>query len=313
MKEKISIVIPCYKSKITIGPIVEKIHRVMENYSGTYEVILVNDGIPDETYAVLCELARQDNRVRAICFSRNFGQHSALMAGYAQVTGDIIVGMDDDGEHDPADLFTLVDKLMEGYDFVCAKHNPINHSPIHVLGSKFNNEMQKQMLGQPDDFYFSSYYAMRRFVADGIICYKRPFPYVNGLILQITRNMTDVEIPLHERQAGSSGYNLRRSINLWLNAFTAFSVKPLRISAWIGGICACAGFVGSVITIVRKLLYPQIAAGWSSMTILLLLIGGILMMMLGLIGEYVGRIYMSINGLPQYVIRSTTDDETKER
>lgn len=304
-RKKISIVIPCYRSAKTIGDVVQNIHQTLfENSEFDYEVILVNDGSPDDTAAVLRVLAQSSSHVIALDLAKNFGQHSALMAGYAQVTGDYILGLDDDGEHDPSQMFALIRKLEEGYDYVCAQFgHRENHTLMQNLGSRANNWMATWLLGKPEDVSFSSYYIMRRFVVDEIIKCKNPYPYVGGILMSVTHNIASVEMEHKPRAAGVSGYSLKKSLALWVNGFTAFSVKPLRIATVLGTIVACGGFLYGLAIVIRKLLTPSFLVGYASTMAVLLLIGGMLMLMLGLVGEYVGRIYISLNQMPQYVVK----------
>lgn len=311
-KQKISVVIPCYRSEKMIGTVVAQVLetiRTREEYD--YEVILVNDGSPDNTWEVIRDLAEQNPYVKAINFSQNFGQHSALMAAYRNVTGDIILGLDDDGEHNPAEMFALIDKLAEGYDYVCAEYET-NQSKFRSFGTWLNNLMAVTLIGKPKDVDFSSYYVMRRFIIDEIVRYKQPYPYVGGLLLRATKKIGTVPLVRRKRLYGTSGYNLSKMIKLWVNGFTAFSVKPLRVATAVGMLCAIAGFVWAVILILSRFFLVDYVSGWVSTIVCLVFFSGMIMMMLGIIGEYIGRIYISINQAPQYVIRDMVGVEEKQ-
>ncbi len=311
----ISVVIPCFRSEKTIGDVVEGISEVMKTRPQlTYEVVLVNDGSPDDTEMAIVALAEKNPHVKAVLLSRNFGQHSALMAGYSQAMGKYIVGMDDDGEHNPADMFKLIDELEKGYDYVCAAFTSNDHSLYKRLGSRFNDWMATHFIGKPKNSIFSSYYIMRRFVMKEIIKTQNPHPYIGGMLVSITKKMSSVPIEHYPRKAGTSGYNMRKSIALWLNGITAYSVKPLTLTAAVATIFTVFGFLFGLFVIIRKLFVPEIAAGYSSVVALICLIGGMIMLLLNMIGEYVGRIYLLINRIPQYVIREvvTHNDVMKE-
>lgn len=302
-KIKISIVIPCYRAEKNITYVVDAIEETMEMHAEyDYEVILVNDGSPDDTFRVIAGLGRERNHIKAVNLSRNFGQHSALMAGYSLVTGEYIVGMDDDGEHDPHEMFKFIDELEKGYDYVCAEFPSDDRSMYKRLGSKFNNWMATKFIGKPENALFSSYYVMRRYVLDEIVKSKNPTPYVGGMLVSITKKLSTVPIELNSRRHGQSSYNLKNSIALWMNGVTAFSVKPLRFASLTGAAFAFVGFVYVIVIILKKLLVPEIQSGYSSIVALLLIFCGMIMITLGVIGEYVGRIYMLINKIPQYVI-----------
>lgn len=303
--EKVSFVIPCYRSEDTIGYVVNQIEYSMQNVLGPYkyEILLVNDGSPDETGKVLEQLAREREHIVVIQLTRNFGQHAAIMAGFHFCTGDIVICLDDDGQTPPTEVGKLLDKLSEGFDVVFARYSHKQHSVFRNIGSKVNARMAENLLGKDRKLFISSYYAMRRFVVDEAIKYRNPYPYLLGIILRITTKIANVDIEHHERLSGVSGYGAYKLLALWLNGFTAFSVKPLRLASLVGVVCSLVGFGYGACIIARKLIMPGIAIGWSSMMAALLIIGGVIMMMLGMIGEYVGRIYICQNNLPQFVVR----------
>lgn len=302
--EKISFVIPCYCSAQTVGYVIEQIIETVEQSKKyDYEIILVNDGSKDNTYEVISEYACKNEHVIAVDLSRNFGQHSALMAAYSLVTGDYVLGMDDDGEHDASQMFRLIDKLEEGYDYVCAKFTTNDHSLYKRLGSRFNNWMATEFIGKPKDAIFSSYYVVRRYVIEEIVKSRNPHPYIGGMFVSVTKRLASVPIEHKTRRAGVSGYGLKKSVALWVNGVTAFSVAPLRFASIFGCGFACIGFVVGFIQVVRKLIYPEIAAGYTSLIACLFIIGGILMLQIGMVGEYIGRLYLLNNRIPQYVIR----------
>ena len=234
--------------------------------------------------------------------SKNFGQHAALMAGIRNTKGDFVVCLDDDGQTPANEVDKLLEKLEEGYDAVYAKYENKHHSNFRNLGSKVNDYMLRSMLGKPSQLYISSYFAVKRFVVDNMITYNNSYPYVIGLVLRATRNITNVVVQHRSRTAGASGYNLKKLLKLWLNGFTAFSVKPLRLAILLGGISALLSFMYEIYVIINKLLNPNVPLGFSSIMCAIGLFSGLIMIMLGLIGEYIGRIYISINNSPQYVI-----------
>ena len=302
---KISFVIPCYRSSKTIRTVVDEIKDKMATMpSYEYEVILVNDCSPDNTFEVIREICAENSNVNGIDHTRNFGQHAALMAGYHYVSGDIIVCMDDDGQTPANEVDKLLAKIDEGYDVVYAKYEHKQHSIFRNVGSVFNKKLTEVMLEAPKELYISSYFAARRFIIDEVLRYKNAYPYVIGLILRATKNICNVPVSHRERLEGKSGYSLRKLIALWVNGFTSFSVIPLRIATYTGSLVAFAGFIYAIVTIIRKLLDPDIPVGWSSTFSTILIIGGFILLVLGMIGEYVGRIYISLNNSPQYVIRS---------
>ena len=311
--KKISICIPCYKAQDTIVKLTDGIKEEFKSHPDfDYEIILVNDCSPDNTFRVISELALNDEHIIACDLAKNFGESSALMAAYSRSTGDYIVRMDDDGEHDPKQLFLLIGKLEEGYDYVCAEFKNYHHSLYKRLGSKFNYWFLTKMMDIPKGSIMSSYNVCRRYVIEEILKYNNPKPYIDGMVWAITTKTASVPIEHGYRYAGESGYNFSKSVALWLNGVTSFSVKPLRLASISGFIFAFAGFVIGIIAVIDKLIHPEVAAGWTSMFATMLFIGGFIMIFLGLIGEYVGRGYLISNHIPQYIIREEVRKKSKK-
>ena len=313
--KKVSFVIPCYRSENTLPHVITEIDEKMETLKQryTYDVFLVNDCSPDDTLGTIRKLCKEHANIKAISFAKNFGQHSALMAGLRYSDGDYVVCLDDDGQTPANEVDKLLDKLEEGYDAVYAKYEHKQHSAFRNLGSLVNERMTRIMLGKPSDLYVSSYFAVKRFVVNDMIRYENSYPYVIGLVLRATKNITNVAVQHRERELGTSGYTLGKLLGLWFNGFTAFSVKPLRIATGLGAGCAFLGFLYGIYTVIKKLVLPEVPMGFSSLMAATVFFGGMIMLMLGLIGEYVGRIYICLNNSPQYVIREKLNfDEENE-
>lgn len=307
-KGLISFVIPCYCSEQTIEAVVEEIiEKVGEQTKYAYEIILVNDCSKDKTSDIIKKLAKENHQIVAVDFSRNFGQHSALMAGFQKVMGEYIVCLDDDGQMPIESVFDLIKELEKGADVAFGQYEEVKQSRARNLGSKVNAWMTELLLEKPKQLFMSSFWAGKRFVIDEVVRYDAAYPYIGGLLLRITRNMVSVPVKQRKRAAGSSGYTFFKLLNLWMNGFTAFSVKPLRFATLCGGISAAVGFIYGIVIIIRKLLNPDILLGYASTITVILFIGGMIMFLLGLLGEYIGRIYICLNKAPQYVIREVVD------
>lgn len=317
--QMISFVIPCYRSSQTLPGVIQEIKdtmKTLKNYE--YEIVLVNDSSPDDTFSVITGLCRENDNITGINLAKNFGQHAALMAGFHYVKGDVVVCLDDDGQTPACEVGRLLAGIEEGADVVYAKYNHKHHSGFRNFGSHVNEVMTRIMLGKPKDLYVSSYFAAKRFVVDEMIRYEYAYPYVIGLVLRTTKNIVNVEIDHRDRQAGESGYTLKKLLGLWFNGFTAFSVKPLRVATVTGTICALCGFAYGIYTIIKKIFIqpPDLVIGFSALMSVIVFMGGMLMLMLGLVGEYMGRMYVSMNNSPQYVIREIVGngkEETKEK
>ena len=309
MGRKLSFVIPCYRSENTVLTVVDEIENTVDQRPEfDYEIILVNDGSPDNVWEVIKKRAREDDKIIGINLSKNFGQHSALMAGYNNVTGDIVVSLDDDGQTPACDVFKLIDELDKGYDIVYAQYPETHQNWFRRMGSDFTKKVTDYLFDiKGDDRKGSSYFVAKRYLIDEMIKYKNAYPYLAGLVLRSTRNISMVDINHRSRLEGQSGYSIKKLLALWLNGFTAFSIKPLKLGTYLGFFLASLGFIFAIITVIRKLfITPMMEAGWSSIISIMLIIGGAILVMLGLMGEYIGRIYICINNSPQYVIKEKT-------
>ncbi len=310
MSKLVSFVIPCYRSAQTIGGVVEEIDAAMGGLSAyTYEIVLVNDCSPDDTYEVIRGLCERRKDICGISLAKNFGQHAALMAGFRHARGDIVVCLDDDGQTPASEAGRLLGKLEEGYDVVYARYAQKKHSGFRNFGSRLNELMVRVMLGKPKDLYLSSYFAANRFVVDEMIRYTNPYPYVIGLVLRTTKRVTNVDVTHREREIGTSGYTMGKLLALWFNGFTAFSIKPLRAATAVGTLTACVGLLYGVYTVIKKFVNPNVPVGYSALMAAIAFLGGMVMLMLGLVGEYIGRIYISLNNSPQYVVRECVNTD----
>ena len=305
----ISFVIPCYNSEGSAGLVIDEIRQVVgQRPEFDYQVVAVNDCSPDGVLGVLRDVARADDHVTVIDLAKNVGRHGALMCGCHHVTGEFVVFMDDDLQCPTDRLWDLLDPLMVdaadgGYDVSIARYPKKAQAGWKNAGSKVNDMVATWLLGKDPQLKFSNFSAMKRFVCDQVIQYTNPYPYLSGLMVQSTGRVCNVTMEERERTIGEGNYTFGKSFSLWLNSFTSFSVKPLRIATIVGFVFALIGLVFGVFVVIRKLVVPSIAMGWSSTMAALMVMGGIIMIMLGLIGEYVGRIYISINDSPQFVVR----------
>jgi undecaprenyl-phosphate 4-deoxy-4-formamido-L-arabinose transferase len=274
-----------------------------------YEIVLVNDDSPDDTYGVIETIAKNADNITGINLARNFGQHAALMAGFHYVSGDIIVCLDDDGQTPATEVGKLLEAVEGGADVAYAKYAHKKHSFFRNFGSFVNEKMLQFLLGKPKELIVSSYFAAKKFVIDEVMRYDKSYPYMMGLVLRTTKRIVNVEVDHREREVGRSGYTLGKLLTLWMNGFTAFSVTPLRVSTWCGCIFAILGFLYGIYTIIKHFVLGIAPWGYDSLMSAISFIGGMILLMLGLTGEYIGRMYISMNNAPQYIVRETTADE----
>lgn len=309
---QISFVIPCYRSEKTILNVIEEIDQRMADRTESYEIVLVNDHSPDQVWKVIEEQTQKRADIIAINLAKNFGQHSALLAGYSQCSGEYVISLDDDGQAPLDSLGEMIDTIYEGYDVVYAYYEAIKQNAFRRFGSRMAGLMGNWMLNPPKDLKASSFYIARKFVIEEMLRYNHPYPYLLGLVVRTTHNIGYVQTKHRSRLEGTSGYSFKTLLALWLNGFTAFSVKPLELSTYVGVFMAALGFIYAIITIVRRIIGSITVAGFSSIIAILLILGGMIMVMLGIIGEYIGRIYICINNSPQYVIRDVIDHRDEE-
>jgi len=310
--KKISFVIPCYRSERTLPKVIAEINETMPGLASeySYEIVLVNDCSPDNTYGTIEDLAKAQDNILGIDLAKNAGQHAALMAGLRQTTGDIIVCLDDDGQTPANEVGKLIKELVDNdQDVVYARYASKKHSFFRNFGSWINERMLRLLLNKPRELYMGSYFAAKRFVIDEMVRYDKSYPYLMGLALRTTKRISNVEVNHRDREIGNSGYTIGKLLTLWMNGFTAFSVTPLRLSTYMGTVFAIIGFIYGIYTIIKHFVVALAPMGYDSLMSALMFIGGVIMLMLGLVGEYIGRMYIGINNAPQYVIRSRTDEE----
>lgn len=307
-RPEISIVVPVYRSENILPHLAAQVSAAMDAAGKVerFELILVNDASPDGSWRVIQDLATRHAFVKGICLARNFGQHNATMAGLNHAQGDIVVIMDDDLQHPPQTIMSLVGAVREGYDVCYTRYVNRQHAFWKKLGSWFNDRVASFLLRKPRGLYLSSYKALHRRVVQEVIRYDGPYAYVDGLILDITNHITSVPIEHQARHEGKGNYNLRKSLSLWLKMATSFSIIPLRVASITGMILAAVSALVMIVVVVQKLLHPETPAGWTSLVLTVLFVGGLQLLCLGVIGEYLGRAYLKINHKPQFAVRERT-------
>ena len=307
----VSIVIPCYNSEATIRKVVEMVMTEFSRWdSYTCEFVLVNDNSRDNTFEEIRSLCKDYSNVKGINLMRNFGQHNALMAALHYAKGDLILGMDDDLQTHPSQIEKLLKKMEEGYDLVYGVYEKRKNSFLKNCTSYLNEVSSRILLGRPKEIQSSNFWIITQTIAKEVRKYQSYNPYIDGIFYRTTHNIGNVTVEHHKREVGSSNYTFRKLVRLWL-AYWNYSVIPLRISSVIGAISAFVGFIATIITIIRKLLNPGMMMGWSSLICTMLIFFGLILLVLGIIGEYLGKIILTINNTPQYIVRETinTDDE----
>ena len=309
----ISVAIPCYKSANTIEAVVNDIIHAFEQQDRyDYQIILINDYPMDDTFSVIRRLCQSNHKITGLNLSKNFGQTSAKMAAIPYAVGSMMVFMDDDGQHPANGIFLLADKILEGYDIVYAYFKNKKHSLFKRVTSRIHSKLSEINGIKPKGIHISSFFAVSRFAMEAFCDYNSPFPSMGAYLNSISDKAAEIEMPHRERASGKSSYTLKKLWNLWLNCYTGFTVKPLRFIMSGGAIVSFIGIVLGIIKLILKIVSPQIYAGYSTETVLLLFIGGLILLAVGFAGEYIGRIYMTLSNMKPYTIREAVNAEKNQ-
>lgn len=300
---QLSVVVPVYRSAQCLPELVRRVEEELARHFDSYELILVNDNSPDACWDVIQQLISEYDFVVGVNLRKNSGQDNAIMAGLRISTGEVVVIMDDDLQHDPADIPALYRHTGSGFDVVYAKFIQKQQALWKRLGSRLNDRLAVFVLGKPSNIYMSPYKAVRREVIDEIVKYTGPYPYVDGLIFTVTSNITEIAVRHHGRFAGESNYNILRSCKVWLKLATGFSAIPLRIAAMLGAGMSVLAFALGAYLILQALVGGHGPEGWASVIVSILFIGGVQLICIGMVGEYIGRIFITQNMRPQFVVK----------
>jgi len=300
---EISIVIPVFNSRAIIQVLYNRISAALSETS--HEVILINDGSSDSSWNIISDLAKKNTDITAIDLIKNSGQDNAILAGLRNIKGKYVVIMDDDLQHAPEDIPALYNKCSQGYDVCYAAFIHKRQNILKKTGSKINGGFAGWLLNKPRGIYMSPFKIIRRNIANEVARFAGPYPYIDGIILTITNKVCQLHVDHHERHEGKSNYNLHRSASVFFKLFSGFSVAPLRLAAIFGFIISLIGTGLIVRYLIEYFILKDTVEGWTTIVVLLIFFGGLITMLLGLIGEYIGRIYLTLNNKPQYSIRET--------
>ena len=303
----LSVIVPVYRSEECLKALVAAIEAALAGTGRTYEVILVNDFSPDRSWQVIETICESNSNVIGVDLRRNFGQDNAILTGLRLANGKYIAIMDDDLQHDPADLPALLVEIEGGADVVYANFTSKRQKLWKNLGSWFNGKVAEWVINKPAAIYLSPYKMIRKEIADLVCEYHGPAPYIDGLLFQVTNRMSHISAEHHPRYAGSSTYTFWKSVRVWGRLAFSFSVAPLRLVTWFGFAFAALGLLLALGVVIYRLLFPQDfpenAVGWSSLMVALLLVGGFQMIFFGILGEYTGRTFLQVGNKPQTAIR----------
>ncbi len=304
----LSIVVPVYRSEDCLRELVDAADRALAGAIPDFEIILVNDFSPDGSWRVIEELCRANPRVIGVDLRKNFGQDNAILTGLRLARGKCVAIMDDDLQHDPAELPAMVERIKQGYDVVYADFRVKRQRLWKNAGSWLNGKVAQWVIDKPKDIYLSPYKVITKEAADLICRYEGPDPYVDGLLLQVTARVSQIPAEHRDRYSGRSAYTFWKSVTVGARLAFSFSSRPLRLVTWFGFLSAALGLILTIVVICYRMFFPEdfppVAVGWASLMVAMLLIGGIQMVFFGILGEYAGRTYLSVNRKPQTAVRA---------
>lgn len=298
---KISICIPVYNAEDTIERLYDRICQELKGED--LEFVLVNDSSRDQSEKICTRLAEKNANIAFISLRKNFGEHNAVMCALHYCTGDYAVIVDDDFQNPPEEIINLIREGEKGYDVVYSQFSTKNHSFLRNLGSCFNDRIATWLLGKPKNLYLSSFKVINRGMINEILKYTGPFPYIDGLILRATDNVSSVVVSHNKREVGRSNYTLGKLVSLWLNMFVNFSIKPLRLITLLGAGLSLLSADLLIYIVVDNFINPEQNFGWSSIMAAILFFSGIQLMFLGLVSEYLGKQYLTVNQSPPWVVK----------
>src|SRR5437762_4653499 len=308
----LSFVVPLYNT----GDCIVKVFDAFRDLPvpGGYELVLVNDASQDDTYARAKDIiSSMPIPVTLVDMARNFGEHAAVLEGFRHTRGQFVINLDDDLQNPIDEALRLLDHLRKtGADVVYAYYDEKKHHWFRNMGSWLTNAAASFLLGKPKDLYLCSFRAHSRELIERIVQYRGPYPYIDGLILGATNRIERLLVRHEPRMEGQSGYTLRKLVRLWLNMFFNFSIMPLRVASLMGALLCVIGLILLTIEVVQALFFKVPQVGWSSLMAAVSLFSGSQLLILGVIGEYVGRAYMTVSGKPQSLVRAVTEHGPRE-
>jgi undecaprenyl-phosphate 4-deoxy-4-formamido-L-arabinose transferase len=307
---EISIVIPVYNSSENLPPLFKGIEETLKNNFNKYELIFVNDHSGDNSWEVIEEICKKNPWVKGIDLRKNVGQHNATFAGLKICKGEKIVTMDDDGQNSPNDIINLFNKVKEGSDVCYANYKLKKHNLYRRLGSLINNFFVTLLFKKKSSLTINAFRCFNKDINNEIIKTQSPYIYIDGIILSLTNNISKLSVDHNDRKFGKSNYTFFNLVNLWIIVATGYSIVPLRIASFFGIVFSIFGFIMSIWIIFQTALYGD-TPGWASLIVVILILGGLQLFALGIMGEYLGKSYLTLNKQPQYSIKKKINIEIK--
>jgi undecaprenyl-phosphate 4-deoxy-4-formamido-L-arabinose transferase len=311
-KKNISVVIPVYNSSLNLLNLVDEIANIFKENFKTYELVLVDDKSEDNSWEVISSLCQKYDFVKGISLRKNVGQHNSLLAGIKHTSGEFIITMDDDGQNSPHDIIALYKEIKKGYDICYANYSIKKHNIFRKFASKFFNIFVTLLFNKPINLHLTSFRVFKSEIKDEVTKNKSSSIYLDGLLLSISSNISKISVTHNERKFGKSNYSFYKLFNLWVQMATGFSVAPLRLASILGLFFSIIGFIMSIWLVFFKIPSSEVPLGWTSLIVAILFLGGIQLVALGAIGEYLGRTYLSVNNYPQFSINKILNKEKEK-
>ena len=290
----LSVVIPVYHGAVTIQKLVESVQEQLQTYS--FEIILINDGSKDNSEKICLELTQKFKNISFLSLRKNFGEFQAVMCGPNFAKGDFSVIIDDDFQNPPSEIIKLLETAQKGdFDVVYSQYDEKKHHQFRNLGSWFVNQITTSLFKKPQDLYLSSFKLIKKEIVDEICLYKGPYPYIDGLIFNVTDNVGKVTVQHNDRQHGESNYTFKKLAGLFLNILFGYSLLPVRLALFLGFLSTFTALILSLLQFMNIVDYP--------IRLLVLFIGGIQLISIGIVGEYIGKTFLTQSNTPQYTLK----------
>ena len=306
--KKISIVVPCYNEEKNINNFYEEmiktLEKVKENYS--YEIIFVNDGSNDQTEIEVKKVRKTDKNVILISFSRNFGKEAAIYAGLNNATGDLVALIDADLQHPPVTILEMIKGINEGYDVVATKRKNRKGEP--VIKSVFSKLFYKMMrMFIPIEKNVQDFRLMKKEVVDAILSLKEYNRFSKGIFTWVGFNIKYIEIENIERKAGKTKWSFKKLFSYAIEGITSFTTAPLKASTLMGFCISIIAIISTIVIILQTLIYGKDVPGYTSIITAILFMGGVQLISIGILSEYISKMYLEIKKRPKYIIKEKID------
>ncbi|MEY4541278.1 MAG: hypothetical protein RLZZ306_3035 [Bacteroidota bacterium] len=290
----LSVIIPVYHGAVTIQKLVDTAQEQLKAYS--FEIVLINDGSKDNSEKICLELCAKFKNVSFLSLRKNFGEFQAVMCGLNHAKGNYTVIIDDDFQNPPSEIIKLLETAQNGnFDVVYGQYQEKKHHKFRNIGSWFVNQITTSLFKKPQDLYLSSFKLIKKDIVEEICKYKGPYPYIDGLIFNVTDNVGKIIVQHNDRHHGESNYTPKKLASLFLNIIFGYSLLPVRLAMFFGFVSTFIALILSVFQFMSIVDYP--------IRLVVLFVGGIQLISIGIVGEYIGKTFLTQSNTPQYTLK----------